>query len=224
MASSVILEHGVEIPFARSLEEFRAWARSDAFPQRGRIDYVGGHIEVDISPENLHFHGKVKTEINRVLAQLVKDREAGELYSDRTRISCPSSELSAEPDVLFVSNETLDSGRARLVPSASGKDDDFVEIEGAADLVVEIVSDSSVTKDTQRLPQAYWQAGIREYWLVDVRAGRWLFSIMRHGDDAYRAADVEADGYQHSVVFDKRFRLARRRNRHGRWDYDLEVR
>jgi Uma2 family endonuclease len=224
MASSMILEQDVEIPFARSLEEFRAWARSDAFPDRGRIDHVAGHIEVDMSPENLHFHGKVKTEINRVLAQLVKDADAGELYTDRARVSCPRADLSAEPDVLFLSNDALDSGRARLVPVLSGEEDNFIEIEGAADLVVEIVSTSSGANDTQRLPRAYWRAGIREFWLVDARGDEVVFSIQRHGAKGYEATQPDADGFQHSAVFDKRFRLTRRRNRHGRWDYDLEVR
>ncbi len=35
----------------------------------------------------------------------------------------------------------------------------YVELEGAPDLVVEIVSDSSVAKDTQRLPPRYAAAG-----------------------------------------------------------------
>ena len=57
MASSVIFEERVEIPYFHSLAEFRAWALSDDFPERGRIDYIGGRIEVDLSPENLFFHG-----------------------------------------------------------------------------------------------------------------------------------------------------------------------
>lgn len=35
MASSVIFEEQVEIPFVDSLAEFRKWALSDAFPKRG---------------------------------------------------------------------------------------------------------------------------------------------------------------------------------------------
>jgi hypothetical protein len=53
MASSVIFEERVEIPYFHSLAEFRAWALSDDFPERGRIDYIDGRIEVDMSPENL---------------------------------------------------------------------------------------------------------------------------------------------------------------------------
>src|SRR5256885_8764701 len=45
----------------------------------------------------------------------------------------------------------------------------YLELEGTPDMVLEVVSESSVQKDTKRLRQLYWQAGIREYWLVDAR-------------------------------------------------------
>ena len=87
------------------------------FPQRGRIDYIGGRIEVDMSPENLFFHGSIKTEVVRVLANIVRSAGGGYLFSDRTRVSSPDADLSAEPDVVYLSAETIDSGRVRLVPA-----------------------------------------------------------------------------------------------------------
>ncbi len=161
MASSVIIEDQVEIPSFRSLAEFRAWALSDDFPERGRIDYIGGQIEVDMSPENVFFHGSVKTEIVRVLANIVQSIGNGYLFSDQMRVSCPAADLSSEPDVVYLSDDALDSGRLRLVPSAGGEPDSYVELEGAPDLVVEIVSDSSVGKDTKQLPVSYCAPGLR---------------------------------------------------------------
>ncbi len=121
MASSVIFEERVEIPYFRSLAEFRAWALSDSFPERGRIDYIGGRIEVDMSPENLFFHGSIKTEVVGELRDVVRSAGGGYLFSDRTRVSSPDADLSAEPDVVYLSAETIDSGRVRLVPSAAAK-------------------------------------------------------------------------------------------------------
>ena len=187
MASSVILENQVEIPYCRSLAEFRAWALSDDFPEQGRIDYLGGRIEVDMSPENVFFHGSVKTELVVEVGNIVKSAGAGYLFSDRTRVSCPKADLSAEPDVVYLSDDALDHGRVRLMQSRTGEPDSYVELEGAPDLVVEIVGDRSVVKDTQRLPLSYWRAGITEYWLVDARGesiffqvharGRWMFDL-----------------------------------------------
>ncbi len=224
MASSVIFEERVEIPYFRSLAEFRAWALSDDFPECGRIDYIGGRIEVDMSPENLFFHGSIKTEVVGELRDVVRSAGGGYLFSDRTRVSSPDADFSAEPDVVYLSAETIDSGRVRLVPSAGGEADSYVELEGAPDLVVEIVSDSSVAKDTQRLPISYWRAGIAEYWLVDARRERLLFRIHARGADGYEPAPVDGEGFQLSTVFGRRFRLERRRDARGRWVFDLRSR
>ncbi len=224
MASSVIFEERVEIPYFHSLAEFRAWVFSDDFPERGRIDYIGGRIEVDMSPENVFFHGSVKTEVVRVLGNIVQSAGGGYLFSDQMRVSCPAAELSAEPDIVYLSDDALDSSRVRLVPSAGGEPDSYVELEGAPDLVVEIVSDSSVAKDTRRLPTAYWRAGIAEYWLIDVRGERMFFRIHARGTDGYEPVSADAEHFQRSAVFDRRFRLDRRRNARDRWVFDLQSR
>lgn len=144
MATSVLFEERLEIPLRlRSLADSRAWALSDDFPEEGRIDYIHGRIEVDLSPEDLFCHGTPKTEIVTVVNGRVRRLGMGLFFSDRTRISSPVADLSAEPDLVFVSYDAIDSGRVRLVPKANKKKDRFVEIEGAVDWVAEIISDSS---------------------------------------------------------------------------------
>src|SRR5208282_61971 len=214
----------IEIPCFRSLADFRAWASSVDFPEQGRIDYIRGRIEVDMSPENVFFHGSVKTEVIVELGNILKSTGTGHLFSDRMRVSCPDADLSAEPDVVYVSDDALDSGRVRLVQSATGEPDSYVELEGAPDLVVEIVSDSSVAKDTQRLPLSYWQAGVTEYWLVDVRGERLSFRIYARGATSYEPVTTDHEGFQRSAVFDRRFRLDRRRNARERLVFDLQSR
>jgi len=222
MAAAILIEERLEIPAnLGDLAEFRRWATSDDYPETGRIDFVTGRIEVDMSPEDLHTHGTPKVELVRVLANRVRRRELGELYTDRTRVSCPGADLSVEPDIVFVSNESLDAGRVRLIAKASGQPDRYVEVEGPPDVVVEIVSDSSVRKDKKRLPPKYWQAGVAEFWLVDARSGALHFRVFRHGDAAYEPAPRRDDGFQYSTIFDCWYRLVRRRNRHGRWQYTL---
>jgi Uma2 family endonuclease len=95
-------------------------------------------------------------------------------------------------------------------------------VEGPPDLVVEIVSDHSVTKDTRRLPQAYFKAGVREFWLADARAEPAVFRIHRPGENAYEAVEPDADGFQRSEVFGRSFRLDARRDPKGHWGFDLQ--
>src|SRR5690606_31858636 len=105
-------------------------------------------------------------------------------------VTCAQAGLSAEPDVLFFSNETLNSDRVNFVPKA-GKSDLFIEAEGGPDMVAEIVSDGSVTRDTQRLPVAYFQAGVREYWLIDARHEKLFFQIYQRGKLAFEPTVVD---------------------------------
>jgi Uma2 family endonuclease len=222
MAASVCFQDQIKIPFLRTLAEFRTWARSDDSPETARIDYIAGCIEVDMSPEDLFTHGNLKTRMIVVLGTLLEDDDLGELFSDCTRVSCPEADLSVEPDIVVVLHRSLDSGRVQLVPKSSGEPDRYIELEGPPDLVIEIVSDSSVTKDTQRLPEAYWRAGIPEFWLADARGSELAFCIHRPGREGYEPAPSDAEGFQHSATFNTWFRLIRRRRASGRWAYGLE--
>jgi len=225
VAGSVIFEERVEIPLSlRSLDDFRRWAQSEGFPEQGRIDYIAGKIEVDMSPEDLFCHGTLKTEILGVLYRRVKQEALGHLFTDSTRVSCPQADLSAEPDVVFVSHQSLRVGRVRLVPGAGEEPGRYVELEGAPDLIVEIVSDSSVGKDTRRLPEAYAKAGVPEFWLADARCDPVVFRIHELGDAGYQTVPADADGFQRSALFGSRFRLDGRRSAEGYWAFDLHER
>jgi len=222
MATTVLFEEQVEIPLnLRSLADFRRWATSDQFSERGRIDYVAGRIEVDMSPEDFFCHGTLKTEIVAVLHRRVKEGNLGHLVTDSTRVSSVEADLSAEPDIVFVSHATLNAGRARLVPKAGNEPGRYVELEGAPDLIVEIVSDSSVTKDTHRLPAACAVAGVPEFWLADARKEPVVFRIHHLVEGAYCLADADAEGYLRSNVFDCRFRLDATRDARGHWKFSL---
>jgi Uma2 family endonuclease len=225
VVGTVAFEEQVEIPLdLRSLAEFRRWALSDDFPERGRIDFLAGRIEVDMSPEDFFCHGTLKVELIRVLSQRVKDAGSGHLVTDRTRVSCPDADLSAEPDIVFISKETLETGRARLVAAATGQPGRYVELEGAPDLVVEIVSDRSVIKDTRRLPQAYFKAGVREFWLADARSEQLVFLIHRRGEAGFQAVEPDSDGFHSSAVLGCAFRLEGQRDARGNWTFDLRER
>lgn len=223
--ASVIFEEQVAIPLdVRTLADFRRWAQSDDFPERGRIDFIAGNIEVDMSPEDLFVHGTLKTEIVATLLQRVKELDLGCLFVDKTRASNEAANLSVEPDVVLVTHADIDEGRVRFVPKATGEEDRFVEVEGSPALVVEIVSDSSVQKDTRRLPVAYYAAGVAEFWLIDARSAELLFMIQRRGASGFEPAASDEAGFQRSDVLGVSYRLDRSRHRRGFWVYDLAAR
>lgn len=206
----VLYSEGIEIPAGiTSLKKFREWARSDEFPERGRIDWVDGRLEVDMSPEDVNTHSSPKSAIAGKLILLIQETRQGLVCIERTRISSPKAGLSAEPDILVLPISTVESGRVRLIPKVSGKKDRYVEIEGSPDLVVECVSDSSTKKDKKTLRNVYHKAGVREYWIADAREEAVEFQVLHYRKDGYVAAQMDSKGFQPSEILQRRVKLAR---------------
>ena len=95
-------------------------------------------------------------------------------------------------------------------------------MEGAPDVVVEILSDSSVRKDLIRLPPLYAAAGVPELWRVDARKERLRFEILTLERDGYVRVKPDAQGWTRSPRLGRRFRLVRHPARPGRGGYRLE--
>lgn len=206
---------------AYTLAGFRAWACSGHSPERGRVSFVGHEIILDTTPEEYESHGQVKAEISSVIYGLIVRRRLGKFFADRTLLTHEAGDWSSEPDAAFATWKSFRTGRIRLVPHG-GQPDRYMEIEGTPDWVLEVVSNSSVQKDTQQLLQAYHQAGIREYWLVDARSEQIDFRVLWHQPAGYVRASVRS-GWQKSRVFRQSFQLVRRRDRLGLWQYTLRA-
>jgi hypothetical protein len=211
----------VSIPsWVVDLESFRRWADADDFPEDGRAWYLKGEVWIDMSKEQVFTHLAVKREFFYVLTGLVKMGDLGLFLPDGLLLSNIAADISGKPDATFVSTASIQAKRVELV---EGWDGGFVEMEGTPDMVLEVVSASSVHKDTVFLRQAYWQAGIREYWLVDARQEPIRFDILRRTARNYTATP-KRDGWIKSAVFGKSFQLSQRLNAVGHPEYTLAVR
>jgi Uma2 family endonuclease len=221
---SVITDrYNLDIPAsAFSIAGFRAWATADDFPERVRVTFINGEIILDMSNEELETHNTVRAEFTRVLATMNHEHDQGEFYTAGVLVSNEAAEVSNNPDAVFLTWQTLEGGRATLVPR-EGMAEQYIEVEGTPDWVLEVVSDSSVQKDTRRLREAYHRAGIPEYWLVDARGEEIAFQVLQSRRSGYAAAPSR-DGWQRSRVFARSFRLERTRGRGGFWRYTLHVR
>ena len=210
---------------AADVAGFRRWTVQNDFPDNARIDRVGDRLFVDLSMQRQQAHGLPKTEIIARLALRNGELGFGELTSDVTRVFLPVGETGCEPDVVLVSYDALESSRVTETPAADGGDG--VELVGPPELVVEVVSPSSVAKDTRDLPAGYFLGGVQEYWLVDCRddeAAEVTFLLHRRGSESFEPVPADADGFAASAVLGKAYRLTRARGRLGRWQYRLEER
>ncbi|HUY35434.1 MAG TPA: Uma2 family endonuclease [Pirellulales bacterium] len=111
-------------------------------------------LTFDGRPENLNTHNAVKGEINSILLQFVKQRRLGRLYVDGALLVCAAADLSTGPDGMFCSQESRRSGRARQKEWTKGSGNP-VEVVGVPDLVFEVVSPSTIHKDTKLTPTVF---------------------------------------------------------------------
>lgn len=204
---------------AHSYDGFMSWVMTDEFPEKVRVTFIDGEVGVDMAEECISTHAAVKSGVYGTMLPLVTKEDIGTFYVDGVLIGNPEAEVSNNPDGVAVLWETFESGRARFVERKG----EPRAIEGTPDWVLEIVSDSSVGKDTKRLREAYHRARIPEYWLIDARGPHIQFQILAWRPASYVAVPAK-DGWLYSKVFGHSFRLTRERDRIGSWTYTLAVR
>jgi Uma2 family endonuclease len=202
------------------LGTFNEWAASEQYPESVRVSYLNGDIWVDVEMEQIFTHNVAKIQIATELNRLTRKLVFGRFLGDGIRFSNEVAGLSTEPDGVFVSFNAIKSGRALFVP---GKDTGFVRLDGSPEMVLEIVSDSSVSKDTEWLRELYWQAEIAEFRLIDVRGEEMKFDLLRRGAKGYTAARKQAGGWLRSQVFNRSFKLTRQLDPLGNPDFTLHV-
>ena len=162
-------------------EEFQAWE------DEGRHgEWVDGGVIVFMPPTDRH--QAVITWLARLLGFFADPFDLGEVRVAPLEIRARPGGPAREPDLLFVAREHLD----RLTPQ---------RLAGPADLVVEVVSPDSATRDRVDKLAEYREAGVREYWILDSRPGWKQADFYQLGADGqYRAVPPGADGYYRSAA------------------------
>ncbi len=217
-ASSNTVNISIPEKATQSLDGFREWVYSDEYPNECKCVYFQKEVFLDMAAERANSHAELKTAITRALGNFVESRDLGKIYGDGMWFTNDQADVSNEPDAMFIAWESLESGRMKLVAV------DGFEYQGAPDWALEVVSNSSVMKDTKWLPKAYHLAGVREYWLVDARGDTIDFSLFIWRTDCYIRQVPDNSGWQRSEVFDCGIRLDRQRDRIGSWQYALHLR
>ena len=114
---ALIIEERVTVPDAAfDHAGYRAWVTSDAYPEGVRTTFVQGEVLVEMSPESLERHNKVKLAITVAIAGFVRANGLGEVYPDGALVTHEGAALSCEPDLTFISWASFDAGRVHLRP------------------------------------------------------------------------------------------------------------
>jgi Uma2 family endonuclease len=213
----------LKIPASVSdLAAFRRWVRSRHFPEKARASYIAGEIAVDMSAEEAFSHNSPKTAVTLAVGNWVERYDLGQIFTDGMLLVNEKADIANEPDLMFCRWETLASGRAELKETKPGSGRS-VELVGTPDLVVEIISRSSATKDAVTLKERYALAGISEYWLIDCRRSTIRFDLLALRGQKYRVVKPNAAGARHSPILDAHVQLTRTKSPVNTWRYKLSI-
>lgn len=124
-------------------------------------EYDGQYAEyVDeevIKPMSVtHRHDDVNTFLKSLLRIFVESKNLGKIHGEpyQMKMVLDNKIKGREPDIFFVKNENLDRVGEKF-------------FDGAADLVIEVISPESLTRDTVDKFAEYEMAGVKEYWIID---------------------------------------------------------
>lgn len=101
-------------------------------------------------------HQETVLRIARRLADHVDDRRLGRVFIAPTDVVLSAHDI-VQPDVFFISAQ-----RSGIVGRRN--------VQGAPDLVVEVLSASTAAQDRGAKRALYARAGVHEYWIVDLAA------------------------------------------------------
>ncbi|MHB8627588.1 MAG: Uma2 family endonuclease [Aggregatilineales bacterium] len=147
-----------------------------------RAEWVDGEV-VLMSPVS-RTHNKLTHFFTALLETFAEARGLGEVLTEPFVIAVGRN--GREADVMFVLTEHQDRIKE-------------THLEGAADIIIEVVSPDSDTRDRVTKFAEYQEAGVLEYWLIDSGFKEALF--YRLGDDGkYHRVALDDQGVFHSTV------------------------
>lgn len=153
----------------------------DALPAEARCELISGWIVMSPSPIVAH------QVLVSLLWRLFDDYAAAVGgFAGLAPLDCVLSDHTVvQPDVLYVAPERLAIVGDRRV-------------EGAPDLVVEVLSPATMRRDRQDKLRRYAEAGVQELWLADPAGTQVEFLVNRNGVFSVR---LPLDGAYVSEVF-----------------------
>ena len=151
--------------------------------------YEGQHAEwmmgkVEVQVTNNTAHNMILLFLSTLLNIFLEFKPVGKLLLAGVSMYLGDDKPGREPDLMIVLNESA----AKIQPTY---------LEGAADIVVEIVSPESVERDYGKKFIEYEEASVREYWRIDpLRKQFDIYMLTRIADDEnrYQRAELDAQG------------------------------
>lgn len=157
---AAVREPGFESIESLTQVEFAAWVAQHEGDALGRYELLNGRVVM--TPPAGFPHGGVEVRLAFLLGTYLERRPVGWAFGSSQGFELPSGD-TVEPDLCFVSAERWAAG----APPEKGR---FLRV--VPDLVFEILSASTRSRDRGEKKAIYERNGVREYWLVDTDGER----------------------------------------------------
>jgi len=116
-----------------------------------RYEILEGELHVAPAPKTKH--QIVSLNLAAILHQHVRKHKLGRVLTAPTDVVLSRTNV-VQPDLIFLSNERL-----HLLTESN--------IQGAPDLIVEVLSEFTEERDRTLKMQIYARHGVKEYWIID---------------------------------------------------------
>ncbi len=149
-----------------------------------RYEVIRGFLYVTAAPYPLHQY--VSSQLHLLVGGFVRERRLGVVLSAPVDVRLPQRIGDpVQPDLFFL--RSGNQPRWKADPS----------FDGVPDLAIEVLSRSTAHRDRKVKLEAYREAGIREYWIVDP----WMPSIVVHllSEDRRRYVELCRGGEDDTV-------------------------
>ena len=141
------------MPAALTAETKKTYTYKDyeKLPEGAPYQLIGG--EFVMTPSPVPYHQDILRKIGFKLASFVEDKGLGTIYLSPLDVYFSDTD-TYQPDIIFISKDRL-----HIIGEK--------KIEGAPDLIIEILSPATAYYDLRIKKDTYEKSGVKEYWIVD---------------------------------------------------------
>jgi Uma2 family endonuclease len=118
-----------------------------------RYEIIQGDLIVTAAPRILH--QRAVTRLSRYLSAFVEDNKLGHVFVSPVDVVFSEFDV-VEPDIIYISKQ-----RAAILTEKN--------VQGAPDLVVEVLSEWTAKIDRTAKLKLYAKYGVAEYWVIDTQ-------------------------------------------------------
>jgi Uma2 family endonuclease len=166
-------------------KETYTYADHQQLPEGAPYELIHGHLVMSPSPSPRH--QAVQSNLFFELSRFVRANERGRVFSAPLDVQLSDTDV-LQPDLLYVHRDHLD-----CIGEQS--------IEGAPDLVAEILSPATAHRDLTEKKRLYETHGVREYWVVDLDTES--VEVFRNAENRFeQVVRVVESGTVESTVLD----------------------